>query len=240
MRRSSGHGEGYRYPHDHPNAWVDQQYLPDELVDARYYQPGDQGAEARLVARWQRAAGRGPSAGPAGGRQWSLMDALDLLTVLCGVLALGAAVALSLACSRLLRAAQSLETAAAAFDRGRGAGGRGAARRCRRTRAARSTGSTRWSRWPASIGDRVDTATEATYRALTSPVIKGVALASGTRRAAQRLRGPRAGGGRDDGSTTMRRLFWLGVGAIAGASGTVWAERKVRSRLEQLGPTTWW
>ena len=34
----------------------------------------------------------------------------------------------------------------------------------------------------------------------------------------------------------MRRLFWLGVGAVAGASGTIWAEHKVRSRLEQLGP----
>lgn len=34
----------------------------------------------------------------------------------------------------------------------------------------------------------------------------------------------------------MRRLFWLGVGAVAGASGTVWAERKVRSRLDQLAP----
>ena len=34
----------------------------------------------------------------------------------------------------------------------------------------------------------------------------------------------------------MRRLFWLGVGAIAGASGTVWAERKVRTRLDQLAP----
>jgi hypothetical protein len=34
----------------------------------------------------------------------------------------------------------------------------------------------------------------------------------------------------------MRRLFWLGVGAIAGASGTIWAEHKVRTRLEQLGP----
>ncbi len=34
----------------------------------------------------------------------------------------------------------------------------------------------------------------------------------------------------------MRRLFWLGVGAVAGASGTVWAERKVRTRVEQLGP----
>ncbi|MEI2697996.1 MAG: hypothetical protein V9E94_06515 [Microthrixaceae bacterium] len=34
----------------------------------------------------------------------------------------------------------------------------------------------------------------------------------------------------------MRRLFWLGVGAVAGASGTIWAEHKVRARMEQLGP----
>ncbi len=34
----------------------------------------------------------------------------------------------------------------------------------------------------------------------------------------------------------MRRLFWLGVGAVAGASGTIWAEHKVRARIEQLGP----
>lgn len=34
----------------------------------------------------------------------------------------------------------------------------------------------------------------------------------------------------------MRRLFWLGVGAIAGASGTVWAERKVRARMDALAP----
>ena len=52
-----GHGQGYRYPHDHPNAWVDQQYLPDELVGTRYYRPGAQGAEARLVARWNERRG---------------------------------------------------------------------------------------------------------------------------------------------------------------------------------------
>jgi hypothetical protein len=34
----------------------------------------------------------------------------------------------------------------------------------------------------------------------------------------------------------MKRLFWLGVGAIAGASGTVWAERKVRTQIEALQP----
>ena len=34
----------------------------------------------------------------------------------------------------------------------------------------------------------------------------------------------------------MRRLFWMGVGAVAGASGTIWAERKVRSQLDALAP----
>jgi hypothetical protein len=34
----------------------------------------------------------------------------------------------------------------------------------------------------------------------------------------------------------MRRLFWLTVGAAAGASGTMWTQRKVREQLEVLGP----
>ncbi|MBS1838475.1 MAG: replication-associated recombination protein A, partial [Actinobacteria bacterium] len=50
---SLGHGRGYRYPHDHPGGWVSQQYLPDELVGRRYYEPGVNGAEERLVARWR-------------------------------------------------------------------------------------------------------------------------------------------------------------------------------------------
>ena len=34
----------------------------------------------------------------------------------------------------------------------------------------------------------------------------------------------------------MRRLFWLSLGAAAGASGTIWTQRKVREQLEELGP----
>ncbi|HLR92833.1 MAG TPA: replication-associated recombination protein A [Atopostipes sp.] len=34
-----GRGVGYKYPHDYENAWVEQQYLPDKLADAKYYQP---------------------------------------------------------------------------------------------------------------------------------------------------------------------------------------------------------
>ena len=54
---SLGHGKGYRYPHDHPQGWVDQQYLPDELSGVTYYEPTAIGAEGRLVARWRERKG---------------------------------------------------------------------------------------------------------------------------------------------------------------------------------------
>jgi putative ATPase len=38
-----GSGVGYQYPHDHPNARVDQDYLG---VDKTYYEPTDRGLEA--------------------------------------------------------------------------------------------------------------------------------------------------------------------------------------------------
>jgi putative ATPase len=58
--KQHGIGVGYRYPHDYEAADVDQQYLPDELADRRYYLPTDQGYEATLAARMAaRAEGRG-------------------------------------------------------------------------------------------------------------------------------------------------------------------------------------
>jgi putative ATPase len=58
-----GIGVGYQYPHDFENADVEQQYLPDELVERRYYLPTEQGYEAtignRMEARGEkRAAGK--------------------------------------------------------------------------------------------------------------------------------------------------------------------------------------
>jgi len=44
--RTLGHGDGYQYPHDLPGGVAAQQYLPDELVDRRYYRPTRHGAEA--------------------------------------------------------------------------------------------------------------------------------------------------------------------------------------------------
>ena len=43
---------GYRYPHDYPHHYVRQQYLPDDLKNARYYQPGENKQEAAAAAYW--------------------------------------------------------------------------------------------------------------------------------------------------------------------------------------------
>ena len=32
-----GYGEGYKYPHDYPGHWVEQQYLPDKMLGTKYY-----------------------------------------------------------------------------------------------------------------------------------------------------------------------------------------------------------
>ena len=40
-----GHGIGYKYAHDYPNHYVEQQYLPDEIVGKRFYEPSDNGHE---------------------------------------------------------------------------------------------------------------------------------------------------------------------------------------------------
>ncbi|MBW3663954.1 MAG: replication-associated recombination protein A [Actinobacteria bacterium] len=60
-----GHGTGYLYPHDHPEGYVAQQYLPDELVGRRLYDPspyGDEGSvQERLARLWQRSTDEGGS-----------------------------------------------------------------------------------------------------------------------------------------------------------------------------------
>lgn len=43
-----GHGIGYKYAHDYPDHYVEQQYLPDEIKDARFYEPGVMGYEKTI------------------------------------------------------------------------------------------------------------------------------------------------------------------------------------------------
>jgi putative ATPase len=43
-----GHGEGYKYAHDHPGGVVEQQYAPDAVRGREYYRPTRHGAEGRF------------------------------------------------------------------------------------------------------------------------------------------------------------------------------------------------
>lgn len=45
-----GHGLGYRYAHDYPNHYVEQQYLPDGMVGQTFYHPSDNGYEKQIRA----------------------------------------------------------------------------------------------------------------------------------------------------------------------------------------------
>ncbi len=45
------YSEQYKYPHDYPGAWVDQQYLPDGMERPGWYTPHQLGYEAQVYAR---------------------------------------------------------------------------------------------------------------------------------------------------------------------------------------------
>jgi putative ATPase len=46
-------GQHYLYPHAYPNRWVDQTYLPDELVGTTYYTPGNNKNEQSFANYWK-------------------------------------------------------------------------------------------------------------------------------------------------------------------------------------------
>jgi putative ATPase len=58
--RKLGHGEGYKYPHAY-GGYVEQQYLPDDLVGRRYYRPV-RGVERRFAERLGMVEPRPPAA----------------------------------------------------------------------------------------------------------------------------------------------------------------------------------
>ena len=49
-----GHGASYTYSHDEPFGIAEQQYAPDVVLDAEYYQPTNLGAEAAIRDRWEK------------------------------------------------------------------------------------------------------------------------------------------------------------------------------------------
>lgn len=53
-----GRGLTYQFPHDYPNHWVKQQYLPDGLAGARYYEYGPNKTEQAARAYWEKVKGK--------------------------------------------------------------------------------------------------------------------------------------------------------------------------------------
>ena len=51
LMRQEGYGKEYKYAHDYPGHFVEQQNMPDKLRDRRYYTPSDQGYEKEVKAR---------------------------------------------------------------------------------------------------------------------------------------------------------------------------------------------
>ena len=52
-----GHGVGYKYAHDYPNHYVNQQYLPDGLTDRKFYIPSENGYEKNIREYFKKIKG---------------------------------------------------------------------------------------------------------------------------------------------------------------------------------------
>ena len=50
-------GQNYKYPHDYPLHYVNQQYLPDNIKDKKYYNFGDNKTEAKFREYWSKIKG---------------------------------------------------------------------------------------------------------------------------------------------------------------------------------------
>jgi putative ATPase len=67
LMKGLGYGAGYLYPHDHEDAVVDQDYLPEPLAGRRYYEPTDRGREREIGERlrgWRARRTRPPKSPP--------------------------------------------------------------------------------------------------------------------------------------------------------------------------------
>ena len=57
-KKGLGHGEGYKYPHAYRDHYVPEQYLPGGMQGTYFYEPSDQGYEARVAARLEALRAR--------------------------------------------------------------------------------------------------------------------------------------------------------------------------------------
>lgn len=61
MKLSKTQSDPYLYPHDYPQGWVAQQYLPEGMASPGWYRPSNHGEEAAIAADWRRRRGEAPA-----------------------------------------------------------------------------------------------------------------------------------------------------------------------------------
>jgi putative ATPase len=54
MMERFGYGKGYRYPHDFPEHFIEETYLPEELKESVFYEPTEQGGEKAIRERLKK------------------------------------------------------------------------------------------------------------------------------------------------------------------------------------------
>jgi putative ATPase len=51
LMKKVGYGQGYRYPHNYPEGWVQQEYLPKHIKNSIFYRPSERGFEKEIRNR---------------------------------------------------------------------------------------------------------------------------------------------------------------------------------------------
>ena len=66
LMKDLGYGKDYKYPHDHPDHFVEEEYLPENLRGKIYYHPSDQGFENEIKKRLEFWRGKKRRGNPSG------------------------------------------------------------------------------------------------------------------------------------------------------------------------------
>ena len=174
-----GHGEGYVYPHDTPEGWVPQEYRPAEIAEQVYYRPTGRGPTSTADPGSGRRQTQRAEEVPMSAGDWLAATAAVLLAVLLGGLlfALGSVVVTLRDLRSTVRALQDESIALAAEMR---VALRDAENEVDRVGALITAAE--------SVGDHIDTASRIVSKTVTNPVVKVLALGTGTKRAMRRMR----------------------------------------------------
>ncbi len=66
LMKKLGYSKGYLYPHNYPDAWIEQEYLPEKVREKIFYRPTGRGFEQEIRRRMEKINQAGSRAGKSG------------------------------------------------------------------------------------------------------------------------------------------------------------------------------